>query len=97
MDPALFQLSENDRDRLRVMISAIERQVFCLSHEDTAENHRIATSSLTSSWAALVELLAVGPAPALRACPVCQYMARREATRCGHCWTVLTPVQGPLD
>lgn len=50
-----------------------------------------ADGALTDAWARLVKLLALGPAPALRACPVCGYLGMRDATRCGHCWAALTP------
>lgn len=50
-----------------------------------------AGEELGRAWKRLVTLLALGPAPALRACPVCGHFGMRDATRCGHCWSSLTP------
>jgi len=63
MNPQLFELSDENRVRLRWTISDIDRQVRCLSHEDTVANHRAATSRLTTSWADLVKLLALAAPP----------------------------------
>ena len=51
-----------------------------------------ATDSLRSAWAALLAILALGPPPELRACPVCGRNGMRAATRCGYCWTPLAPL-----
>jgi hypothetical protein len=45
---------------------------------------------LLESWARLVELLAMGPAPRMRECPVCKHAGMLAATRCGFCWTTLS-------
>lgn len=47
---------------------------------------------LRASWAELVELLALGPKPEMRECPVCKHWGMRAATRCGSCWTPLSPL-----
>lgn len=46
---------------------------------------------LRASWGALVENLAIGPAPATRACPACKKLIMRDATRCIHCWAKSAP------
>lgn len=48
-------------------------------------------TALLTWWAELVELLALGPAPELRACPSCGAVGMRAATRCGFCWQKLEP------
>ena len=48
-------------------------------------------TALLSWWAALVEHLALGPAPELQACPFCGEVGMRAATRCGYCWQRLEP------
>lgn len=46
---------------------------------------------LEAAWSRLVGVLALGPAPELRACPYCGGEGMRAATRCGSCWEPLTP------
>lgn len=46
---------------------------------------------MAAAWAELVAQLALGPEPEVRECPVCKHVGMRAATRCGHCWTKLTP------
>jgi hypothetical protein len=60
MSDGPFPLSEGDRDRLRAVVVAIERQLACLSREATAGDHRSSLDELRASWAGLVELLALG-------------------------------------
>jgi len=52
---------------------------------------------LRSSWSHLVDALALGPAPELRACPHCGATGMRAATRCGTCWRQLVPPAGAAD
>jgi hypothetical protein len=47
---------------------------------------------LRASWVALVDQLALGPAPATRECPVCHGIGMRAASRCGFCWAKLEPL-----
>ena len=80
MDPNLEKVFPHAaRAPLRALVATIDREMS-------------QSSELRSSWAKLVDLLALGPAPEVRECPVCQQMGMRDATRCGHCWTVLLPV-----
>jgi hypothetical protein len=48
-------------------------------------------TALLTSWAELVEFLALGPAPELQACRFCGSIGMRAATRCGNCWRKLVP------
>jgi hypothetical protein len=91
MREAPFDLSQNGRAGLRVVVSDIERELSCLAREAPAAQHRTALEGLTASWAKLVELLALGTAPELRECPRCGHSGMRAATRCGNCWSVLSP------
>ena len=68
------------RGKLRALVATIDRGML---HP---------TDEIRSSWAELVELLALGPAPEVRECPVCQRIGMRDATRCGYCWTTLSPL-----
>jgi hypothetical protein len=89
MNSAPFEISDGDRSRLRAVVATIDRELSCLSLEGTAEDHREAQRGLAVSWAQLVELLEVGPAPEVRECPTCRHVCMRAATLCGHCWTTL--------
>jgi hypothetical protein len=86
-----LEISDGDRGELRSLLAAIQSDIACLSHEGTAESHRVALAALVTSWAGLVALLDIGPALELRPCPTCGESGRREATRCGYCWTPLSP------
>jgi hypothetical protein len=50
------------------------------------------TPALRAAWADLVKVLALGPAPQTRACPRCQGIGMRAATRCANCWGALEPL-----
>jgi hypothetical protein len=69
---------------LRDVVATIEREVSALSPP--------AATALRTSWAELVNLLALGPAPQLRECPTCHHSGMRAATVCGYCWTKLPPM-----
>ena|SRR5688500_681077 len=47
------------------------------------------TPALRAAWAALVDVLALGPAPQTRECPACHGIGMRAASRCGQCWAAL--------
>lgn len=77
-------------DGLRPIVERLDREMsrfFARSPEGASAD----ATALLSSWAELVEFLALGPAPELRACPFCGGMGMRAATRCGTCWRKLTP------
>ena len=89
MNGARFPHGEVDTARLRTVIAAIDRELALLP---TSEADGVPpTQPLRSSWAELVELLAVGPAPETRLCPICGHLAMSAATRCGSCWNPLQP------
>ena len=77
------------RGHLRALVATIDGEMSRSS--GPGENNR-PTGELRSSWAKLVELLALGPAPETRECPICQHIGMRDATRCGYCWTKLSPL-----
>lgn len=75
---------------LRPMVEALDREMNRILQRPDAD-----TTALLSSWAALVEFLALGPPPALRACPFCGSVGMRDATRCGSCWRRLVATPTP--
>jgi hypothetical protein len=75
-------LSDAETARLRMLITTVGGQL-----AGTA-----ASEGLKGSWAEMMTLLAVGPAPEVRACPVCGNFGMRAATLCGHCWARLQPL-----
>jgi hypothetical protein len=86
------EISESTQNAgLRPVVAAIDAQMSRLA-EGTALEARTGIGDLLESWAVLVEILALGPAPVMRECPVCKHRGLRAATRCGFCWTALAPL-----
>lgn len=74
---------------LRPLIETIDREMATLAG-GTAIESRAAICEVQRAWAHLVEIMGLGPAPEMRACPACRHMGMRAATRCGFCWTALS-------
>jgi hypothetical protein len=73
---------DTERTRLRAAVAAIDLQMKAPATPRPAD-------ALQTSWAQLVELLALGPEPELRPCPHCNKLGLKAATRCGYCWNEL--------
>jgi hypothetical protein len=72
---------------LRPIVEALDREMSrLLARGDVAGADMTA---LLSSWAELVEFLALVPPPELRACPFCGSVGMRTETLCGTCWRKL--------
>ena len=84
-----FPHGDADMVRLRTVIAAIDRELLLLPAADG--DGEAATEPLRRSWDELVELLALGPAPETRVCPICGHTCMHDATRCGNCWNKLSP------
>jgi hypothetical protein len=82
MVPAMSSYTDEAMAKLRLVVDAI--------------GHEIAQSPSTpafhAAWTQLVALLALGPAPETRECPVCHTTGMRAASRCGGCWAALEPL-----
>lgn len=76
-------------DGLRPIVENLDREMSRLLARPGGDG--VDTTALLSSWAELVEFLALGPPPDLRACPHCGSVGMRAATRCGTCWRKLEP------
>jgi hypothetical protein len=76
---------------LRPVVAAIDREMSRVAG-GTLNPTGPGVAKLLESWAELVEILALGPAPEMRECPVCRHRGMRAATRCGFCWTALSPL-----
>ena len=83
-------------DGLRPIVENLDREMsrFLARSQEGASAD---ATALLASWAELVEFLALGPAPELRACPFCGGMGMRVATRCGTCWRKLAPPASPAS
>ncbi len=75
-------------DGLRPLVEDLDRELSRHLLRSGAESAD--ATALLTSWAALVEFLALGPPPD-RACPHCGSLGMRAATRCGTCWKPLVP------
>ena len=91
MNDPRVDVADPARARLRVTLATIEREIWRLPRQVTGDEGKSPPSGLVASFADLVEQLALGPEPEVRRCPVCGNIGMRAATRCGYCWTRLTP------
>lgn len=80
---------------MRLLVARIDGEVARLAIPPGGDTHPGA--DLATSWRALVELLALGPEPATRACPMCGAIGMRAATLCGNCWSKLSPPNDVAD
>ena len=92
MNGQQFKLPDDERARLRAIVATIDREMSRLPRSATTEG----TDGLIVSWAELVKLLALGPAPEVRECPVCKHIGMLAATLCGYCWTKLSPLSAAV-
>ncbi len=86
---ALSKAMENTN--LRAVVTTIQQEMASLSMQSWTDEDRTTIGELRSSFADLVTMLALEPAPAVRACPGCGRTVMRAALRCGHCWRKLAP------
>jgi len=77
------------RGNLRALIESIDREITHLSPSGGGNPE----TALRASWSELVKQLALGPEPATRECPTCHSVGMRAASRCGHCWAKLAPLE----
>jgi hypothetical protein len=94
MNSPQLTVADATRARLRVTLATIEREISHLPGQATGDDDKSPPSNLLMSFADLVEQLALGPEPEVRRCPVCGNIGMSAATRCGYCWTKLTPPPG---
>jgi hypothetical protein len=89
-----FEHLADGRAQLRVAVAAIDEEMSIISGNTMRDDPHATSDRLVAAWGQLVQLLALGPTPSTRQCPVCANVGMREAIRCGYCWTKLTPVNG---
>lgn len=82
------------RTRLRDAVTGVESMLdnLMLELDEEGPGSRKVMAELRTRWAALVQLLALGPGPEVCPCPVCQHSVRRDAKLCGYCWAALEPL-----
>ncbi|MBS1108835.1 MAG: hypothetical protein H6Q88_827 [Anaeromyxobacteraceae bacterium] len=83
-------------DGIRAAVDTVGREVALLAERATASNGKD-LDALRASWAALVNELALGPAPEYRKCPHCGGIGMRAATLCSTCWKKLVPPPAAAD
>jgi hypothetical protein len=77
------------RDGLRTLVATIDQEISKLPHGGDGAHP---TDGLRASWLDLTKLLALGPTPETRQCPVCGGTGMRAASRCSSCWAALAPL-----
>jgi hypothetical protein len=82
---------DSERSRLRAIVATLEQEIAQLPKPMAAADGTTPPDAMRASWAQLVAILALGPEPEVRECPVCKHVGMRMATVCGYCWTKLTP------
>jgi hypothetical protein len=92
MNGQQFKLPDDERARLRALVATIDRELSRLPRSTATEG----TDGLIVSWAELVKVLALGPVPEVRECPVCKHIGMLAATLCGYCWTKLSPLSSEM-
>jgi hypothetical protein len=83
-----------ETETVRDIVDTLDKRVREVGHLPMTVESRRTLEPLISDWARLVNALALGPRPRLRACPSCGREGMAEATRCGFCWKELVPVRG---
>jgi hypothetical protein len=85
---ANISLGDAACDRLRMLVETIDGELTRLP----ASGGATATAALHASWSELVKVLALGPKPETRECPVCHGRGFAAASRCSSCWAKLEPL-----
>ena len=67
------------RTRIRTLLGTLDQQLIATT----------AAAPVRTAFTELVEALALGPEPEMRACPACGGACRANAQRCGSCWKLL--------
>jgi hypothetical protein len=88
---AHVSLRDSARNTLRPMVEALDHRMAAFL-DSVAPADRAAATMLRTSWQALVDTLALGPAPEMRACPVCAHHVMRAASLCDRCWSKISPL-----
>lgn len=95
MNNLMLRISGPELTQLRNLVTDVGKEIALVHPKDAgAPTEREAPeSALDTAWSRLVKLLDLGPEPELRECPKCRRLNMLGATRCGHCWSVLPPVE----
>jgi hypothetical protein len=78
-------MRDDRRQRTRVLLTTLDETLGALGGTPEA-------SAVRAAFAALQGELDLGPEEQVRPCPVCGAIGMSAATRCGTCWSKLTPV-----
>ena len=96
MNNSMLSFSGADLSRLRTLVNAVAKEI-ALAPGATAPASQPPRTALDTTWSSLVEMLDLGTAPEMRACPKCKHQCTLGASRCGHCWTSLPSVKAAKE
>lgn len=85
-----LRIPDAARSDLRAAVTAVDCEMFHIQHAGGGQSQERA-DQLHENWRKLVKLLDLGLEPEYRKCPFCHNTGMRLATRCGFCWTKLSP------
>jgi hypothetical protein len=91
MNSLRLSFSGAELTRLRKLVADVTNELALARPKDsTAPKKGEATRTpLEATWSRLVEMLDLGPEPALHECPKCKRLNMLGSTRCGYCWSIL--------
>jgi hypothetical protein len=75
----------------RLLVASIESEIQRLANSKPVTTGSPDVSALKTAFAKLVDVLALGPEPETRDCPICGRKGMRDATVCGYCWSKTPP------
>jgi len=90
MTTPYFERRDEKTAERHAMIAQIAGELGALPARET-ESGDAKLAGLRASWAKLIEVMALEPVPAARACPTCTFIGLRAATKCMNCWIELVP------
>lgn len=91
MNSLRLSFSGAELTRLRKLVSDVTSELTLARRTDTTapEPRESPRTPLEATWSRLVEMLDLGPEPALHECPKCKRLNMLGSTRCGYCWSIL--------
>jgi hypothetical protein len=91
MNSLRLSFSGAELTRLRSLVAEVANELALAQPKDstTPEQGDAPRTPLEATWSRLVQMLDLGPEPALHECPKCKRLNMLGSARCGYCWSIL--------